>query len=146
MRLWSIHPRYLDTKGLLAVWREGLLALHVLEGRTRGYTHHPQLNRFKSEPSPQAAIHAYLRAIYEEACARGYRFNPAKLRCATQVPLIGVSRGQLDYEFSHLLEKLKQRDPARYKTLRDQQSVETHPLFYITEGGIADWEIIRTSV
>ncbi|WP_368086417.1 pyrimidine dimer DNA glycosylase/endonuclease V [Nitrosomonas sp. Nm34] len=26
MRLWSIHPKYLDAKGLLALWREGLQA------------------------------------------------------------------------------------------------------------------------
>jgi hypothetical protein len=32
MRLWSLHPRYLDAKGLQAVWREGLLAKKVLQG------------------------------------------------------------------------------------------------------------------
>jgi len=30
MRLWSLHPRYLDAKGLVALWREGLLAQKVL--------------------------------------------------------------------------------------------------------------------
>lgn len=30
MRLWSIHQSYLDRQGLLAVWREGLLAQGVL--------------------------------------------------------------------------------------------------------------------
>jgi len=30
MRLWSIHPKYLDRQGLLAVWRESLLAQSVL--------------------------------------------------------------------------------------------------------------------
>lgn len=43
MRLWSLHPQYLDAKGLVALWREGLLAQAVLAGQTRGYKRHPQL-------------------------------------------------------------------------------------------------------
>ena len=46
MRLWSVHPRYLDTAGLTACWREALLAQKVLTGATRGYRRHPQLERF----------------------------------------------------------------------------------------------------
>ncbi|HKX52383.1 MAG TPA: pyrimidine dimer DNA glycosylase/endonuclease V [Nitrosospira sp.] len=38
MRLWTLHPRYLDTKGLVAAWREALLAQKVLSGLTSGYT------------------------------------------------------------------------------------------------------------
>jgi hypothetical protein len=26
MRIWTVHPRYLDPKGLVAAWREALLA------------------------------------------------------------------------------------------------------------------------
>ena len=52
MRLWSIHPKYLDTKGLLAVWREALLAKKVLENKTKGYKNHPQLERFKQQNDP----------------------------------------------------------------------------------------------
>ena len=37
MRLWSLHPRCLDAKGLVALWREGLLAQEVLRGKTRDY-------------------------------------------------------------------------------------------------------------
>ena len=37
MRLWSIHPKYLGTKGLVALWREALLAQKVLQGNTKGY-------------------------------------------------------------------------------------------------------------
>lgn len=37
MRLWTLHPKYLDPKGLVALWRETLLAQRVLAGRTRGY-------------------------------------------------------------------------------------------------------------
>ena len=39
MRIWSIHPRYLDARGLVALWREALLAraVHAEAGR-RGYS------------------------------------------------------------------------------------------------------------
>jgi len=40
MRLWSLHPRRLDGKGLIASWREGLLARAALAARTRGYRNH----------------------------------------------------------------------------------------------------------
>ncbi|MFP3165813.1 MAG: pyrimidine dimer DNA glycosylase/endonuclease V, partial [Nitrososphaeria archaeon] len=34
MRLWSLHPSFLDKQGILGVWREGLLAQKVLIGKT----------------------------------------------------------------------------------------------------------------
>lgn len=37
MRIWSLHPSYLDAKGLVALWRETLLAQKVLLGATVGY-------------------------------------------------------------------------------------------------------------
>jgi hypothetical protein len=36
MRLWTLHPKYLDARGLVALWREALLAQKVLRGATRG--------------------------------------------------------------------------------------------------------------
>ncbi len=75
MRLWSIHPQYLDPQGLVALWREALLAQAVLRGETRGYRNHPQLERFKEHAAPLAAISHYLQAVYAEATRRGYRFN-----------------------------------------------------------------------
>lgn len=35
MRLWTLHPKYLDTKGLVALWREALLAQKVLQGKQK---------------------------------------------------------------------------------------------------------------
>ena len=75
MRLWTLHPRYLDPQGLVALWREGLLARAVLAGQTRGYRHHPQLRRFQAQAAPLAAIDAYLLAVHQEASARGYNFD-----------------------------------------------------------------------
>jgi hypothetical protein len=44
MRLWSIHPEYLDAKGLVALWREALLAQNVLQCNTKGYKKHPLIS------------------------------------------------------------------------------------------------------
>lgn len=141
MRLWSLHPRYLDTKGLLAVWREGLLAQKVLQNQTRGYKNHPQLKRFLSSPDSEGAIAVYLRAIYEEAVDRGYRFNEDKITQATFSGQIPCTRGQLLYEWNHLRQKLRKRDPRRYQEMEGIREPEPHPLFYIINGDIEDWEI-----
>ncbi len=143
MRIWSIHPKYLDTKGLTAVWRETLLAKHVLEGKTKGYQHHPQLKRFKDQTDPLKAIHFYLKIIYEEAVQRGYHYDPSKFDTVESVNQIPVTDGQIEYERVHLLNKLQKRDPEKYKNLIDVADFETHPLFYIVEGDIEPWEIIN---
>ncbi len=113
MRIWSIHPYYLDAKGLVALWRETLLAKHVLQGKTKGYRHHPQLIRFKQQDNPVMLIDGYLSAVYQESLKRGYRFNAEKFdaalakACDIKIP---VTTGQIAYERQHLLQKLKQRD------------------------------------
>ena len=119
MRLWSLHPRYLDTKGLVALWREALLAQAVLRGRTRGYKHHPQLERFRAHASPRLAINAYLAAVHEEATARGYSFARRKVGQVRRVARIDVTRGQLDYEWRHLRRKLE-ADPEHPALIRSE--------------------------
>ena len=141
MRLWTIHPRYLDTKGLLAVWREGLLAQQVLQNKTVGYRNHPQLKRFIASPDPVGAIATYLRGIFQEARQRGYQFNEGKIYRAEFRSQITRTRGQLLYEWNHLREKLKQRDPNLYQTTAGIHEPESHPLFYIVDGDVEDWEI-----
>jgi hypothetical protein len=98
MRLWTIHPRYLDARGLVALWREALLARAVLAGRTRGYRSHPQLLRFRSARRPLAAINAYLAVVAKEAELRGYRFDRRKIRGRRDHPKLLETRGQLRYE------------------------------------------------
>jgi hypothetical protein len=141
MRLWTIHPRYLDTKGLLAAWREGLLAQKVLQNQTKGYRNHPQLKRFKSSSSPEGAIALYLRAIYSEALNRGYKFSAEKIGPSAFTEKILCPRGQLLYEWNHLKEKLKLRDANRYREIKDIAEPEAHPIFSIIEGGVEDWEV-----
>ncbi|MGO3796450.1 MAG: pyrimidine dimer DNA glycosylase/endonuclease V [Pauljensenia sp.] len=164
MRLWSLDPRYLDGKGLVACWREALLAQAVLAGRTKGYTHHPQLERFRETPDPLAAIAAYLEGIAAEATRRGYHFDTTRIirgaagagggvggsgspgeDRAALAPLhhsMDVTTGQLALERRHLLAKLRQRSPADVSRLEEagEDGVEPHPLFRRVLGGVADWE------
>jgi hypothetical protein len=140
MRLWTLHPRYLDPRGLVALWREALLAQQVLLGRTRGYRAHPQLTRFRARPDPAAAIAAYLEGVLVEAAARGYRFDAAKIGASGAVQKIAETEGQLRYEWEHLRAKLAARDPARHALLLRVRSPEPHPLFTIVPGPVRDWE------
>ncbi len=141
MRLWSLHPKYLDTKGLLALWREGLLAQKVLAGKTKGYRNHPQLNRFKAHPYPRKVIGRYLLRVWEEAHRRRYAFDHTKAKNALKmVPLIPVTRGQLRYEWEHLGKKLRCRDPARFESMKANQKLLPHPSFRVVSGKVEDWE------
>ena len=140
MRLWSLHPRYLDQKGLVALWREALLAQAVLKGQTKGYRNHPQLQRFRAQPSPVNAIAAYLLAVHAEATGRGYRFDAGKVASSGPAPLIDVPQGQLDFEWRHLITKLEARVPAWRAALGTPDPLAPHPLFRTIPGGIADWE------
>ncbi|HEY4972061.1 MAG TPA: pyrimidine dimer DNA glycosylase/endonuclease V [Steroidobacteraceae bacterium] len=141
MRLWSLHPKYLDARGLVALWREALLAQAVLRGQTRGYKHHPQLRRFEQSSAPRAAIAGYLRAVQAEATRRGYRFNARKIGRGGRIAPLPVSRGQLRYEWQHLTGKLQIRAPAWLAQLPAAAIAQPHPLFRVVAGGIASWEI-----
>ena len=142
MRIWSLHPKYLDSKGLVALWRETLLAKNVLAGKTKGYKNHPQLNRFKSCPNPLVAINQYLMEIFNEANKRGYNFNRDKIDWDSSGVIIDVTEGQMEYEQQHLLNKLKERDVIRYRQLVNLKNWLAHPLFTKVPGEIEEWEII----
>ena len=140
MRLWSLHPQYLDSKGLVALWREGLLAQNALAGKTRGYRNHPQLKRFKNTSNPLGAIATYLRFVILESESRGYKFDQSKIINRRLKSNINVTSGQLEYEYQHLLKKLELRDPERFSLLRGIKKIETHPLFVKISGDIEPWE------
>ena len=140
MRLWTLHPKYLDSRGLVALWREALLAQAVLRGRTRGYTRHPQLERFRAGPSPAGAIASYLRVVHAESVRRGYRFEARKIGREGDARTIAVPRGQLRLEWRHLLRKLDVRDPGLRRELARVKRPEPHPSFRIVAGGVAAWE------
>lgn len=142
MRIWSLHPKYLDAKGLVALWRETLLAKHVLEGKTKGYKNHPQLERFKQTEKPIDRINQYLSAVYEEALARDYNFNKEKIDWDFEAAVMNVTRGQMRYETQHLSHKLKIRDTNRFELLNQLDKPEPHPLFRVIDGEIESWEVI----
>jgi len=142
MRLWSIHPRYLDRRGLVALWREALLARKVLTGQTRGYRHHPQLARFKATADPLGVIDRYLAGVLAEADRRGYRFDAGKIGPTLSTGQLPVTEGQLAYETAHLLAKLKIRDPGRWRELAAVGEILPHPMFSVMPGPVEAWEII----
>lgn len=152
MRIWSLHPKYLDQKGLTACWRETLLAKHVLENKTKGYKNHPQLDRFKSYSDPLFAINFYLSEIYKEAKNRNYNYSiekfdnkflekSFKLKSSEK---IGVTDGQISYELAHLYNKLKIRDQKKLKenkgVILKDKNITPHPLFKIKGGDVERWE------
>ncbi len=140
MRLWSIHPKYLDSKGLVALWREGLLALAVLQGKTKGYTHHAQLIRFRETDRPIDTMTVFLRYVFDESVKRGYHFDPKKIQHAKAAMSLNVTTGQLLYELEHLRKKLKSRNLFGYKQLRNVVVPDAHPLFSEVPGDIEEWE------
>jgi hypothetical protein len=141
MRLWTLHPKYLDPQGLVALWREALLAKAVLRGETKGYRHHPQLARFKSHASPRSAINAYLAAVFAEAERRGYSFDRSKVGPVRAHARIRVTSGQVEYEWRHLLAKLRARNPELHRRWRDVERRECHPLFRtVRDGAVESWE------
>jgi hypothetical protein len=142
VRLWTLHPSYLDAKGLVALWREALLAQAVLRGQTRGYTRHPQLIRFRATTTPVDSIACYLQCVHYEATLRGYRFDATRIAArGSEVALIEATSGQLDYEVFHLRRKLQARAPSWLNRLELGSSRKAHPLFRIVPGPVATWEV-----
>ncbi len=158
MRLWSLHPKYLDRMGLLAAWREGLLAQKVLEGGTKGYRNHPQLVRFRAADEPIIAVGAYLSCVAGEAAARGYDFDVGKIDAAnagtetdptmtdrsagseSKRRKIPVASGQAAYEWALLKRKLTLRDPEKLSTLCGIENPDLNDAFRLTAGAIEAWE------
>lgn len=140
MRLWSLHPQYLDPQGLVALWREALLARAVLSGNTRGYQNHPQLERFRCQVAPRSTINSYLQGIHAEATARGYSFDRSKIGLVRIQASVLVTAGQVQHEWHHLLQKLAVRNPALYDRWRSISAPECHPLFHLQPGPIESWE------
>ena len=142
MRLWTVHPRYLDPKGLVAAWREALLAQKVLKGETRGYRSHPQLARFQAQTDPVAVIATFLAGIAEEAQRRGYRFDATKISRRRFRAQLSETDGQLRYEWGHLKVKLRTRAPELHHRFRGITTPDPHPLFHIVPGEVNEWEKI----
>ncbi len=142
MRLWSLNLKYLDSQGLLACWRESLLAKKVLEGKTSGYKNHPQLIRFKKLDDPIQGINSYLEQIFIESQSRGYNFDKSKIGSKKFKGKIIVTKGQIEYEFEHLKNKLKTRNVKKFLELKKISKIEPNPIFKTISGKIEEWEKI----
>jgi len=140
MRLWSLHPRYLDCKGLVAAWREGLLAKKVLNGKTGGYKNHPQLRRFQESITPLRFINSYLFEIFKESEKRRYNFDRNKLDPNTIEDKMPVTRGQMEYEFGLLKEKVRKRDLGWHERITCIKRPEPNPVFNVIPGPVENWE------
>ncbi|MEG3637692.1 pyrimidine dimer DNA glycosylase/endonuclease V [Magnetococcus sp. PR-3] len=140
MRIWTIHPKYLDAKGLVALWRETLLAQKVLRGLTKGYTNHPQLQRFKELSDPVGAVADYLRIVQQEAVNRGYNFDAGRIVQESWGGMIQETEGQVLYEWQHFLRKTQTRTPDHYEAIKEVPMPELHPMFELIDGEIRDWE------
>ncbi|MDH5785928.1 MAG: pyrimidine dimer DNA glycosylase/endonuclease V [Chromatiales bacterium] len=142
MRIWTLHPKYLDGKGLVALWRETLLAQKVLLGETKGYRNHPQLERFRTAGNPVGAVASYLREVVAEAQRRGYNFDASKIVNRRYRGRITVTTGQVAYERAHLRCKLVQRAPQWLPLLQDEWELELHPVFKLVDGLVEPWEVV----
>lgn len=131
MRMWSFHPKYLDTKGFVAEWRESLLARKVLEGKTKGWTKHPQLNRFRQAKDPISFINNYLKVVYQDSKRRNFNFDESKLVDATTVETVKIEKSDYDEEWKVYLNKIKIRAPTLYKKYKNIKKPMLHPCFKI---------------
>ena len=141
MRIWSIHPKYLDSSGLVACWRETLLAKNVLLGLTKGYKSHPQLLRFKNLESPIDYINNYLNELYIESKKRNYNFSFEKIGVLkNNLKKLPINSGQIFYEFEHLLNKLKIRDLKKYNEIKNIKNIDCNNIFKTIPGDVEFWE------
>lgn len=143
MRIWTVHPRHLDSQGLVALWRETLLAQAVIMGRTRGYRNHPQLLRFQAHPDPAGCLSRYLWVVADEGVRRGYRFDRQKIVAPASPIRIDETEGQLLYEWALLLSKLHDRSPELYRESLGLSGPDPHPLFRLGPGPVQNWEKVR---
>lgn len=140
MRLWSVHPAQLDRAALVAGWREGLLAQKVLRGLTKGYTQHPQLERFRALDDPVLGMATWLHGLADSADARGYRFDRTRVvRDADPHLRLPLTDGQLAFEWGHLRAKCLQRSPEWWAKV-GTDGPRPHPLFSVEPGPVAPWE------
>lgn len=110
----------------------------MLKGQTSGYGHHPQLLRFRETSHPVGFIAEYLRFVRTEAACRGYRFAGGKISRARAPGNLAVTRGQLQFEWRHLVKKVNVRDPKWAARLSSVKRPRPHPLFRVVPGQAAE--------
>jgi len=122
------------------------LAKKVLEGQTKGYKNHSQLERFKNTHDPISYINYYLSGVFDQASMRKYKYDESKIDSFEVTEGISVNHKQVIYEFNFLQDKLFSRDIKQWKineSYRESGYIILHPLFYIKLGEIESWEKVK---
>lgn len=142
MRIWSIHPSYLDSAGINGCWRESLLAQKILNGHNFSYKNHSQMKRFYSDRESLLAIGTYLYYIYLESVKRNYNYDFNKILYFNNNYKMQVTENQLLYEFNLLQWKLKKRNYKKYLENKNIKEIFPNNIFDVKEGQIESWEKI----
>lgn len=122
----------MDKHGLIALWREGLLAQKALNGGAKGYQNNPQLVRFKRQDNPLKAIGTYLSFVAAEGARQGYKLNHEKILYPNfDEAVIEADLGQVAFEKEHLKDKLKRRDVIKFEELSSSKTIDANPIFNI---------------
>jgi hypothetical protein len=156
VRLWSIHPEYLDRMGLLGLWREALLAQQVLHGETENYKNHSHMQRFYALPKEDAMQYMsdYLFFVWQEGKLRGYKLNVNHIKdprnggslSGSPRKLFTVSSGQLALEYQILCMRTRNRDHKHFLGLEDKYPShrmwvpKPNPVFTLIHGRKEEWE------
>jgi hypothetical protein len=145
MRLWSIHPKYLDASRLNAQWREALLCKACLEDKTVGYLNHPQYLRVKNHPHPHDFINKFLYSIWEEGFNRGYKYDDTKFAICLDFEPMEVTEDQIEYEFEHLQKKLGEFDEQYVSNEQDfnEEGILLNDCFLLIPGPIMNFEKVK---
>lgn len=150
MRLWSLHPSYLDKQALQVCWADALQALEYYKQERaymKGITNdlspyfYPCLDRFRMTGSPIAHITNYLHGLCDESERRNTPFGRAKLPEFTPGLRLKVTDGQIAREEKLLLLQLNRRKQTQlWMDLFVAEYVQPHPLFEIVSGPVEPWE------
>lgn len=152
MRLWSIHPKYLDPSGFGGLWNESNIASKCLYGQTdtwkrkNAWINHSQLDRFKFHFNPKSAISFYRLIVFADSLRRSYNYNIRLIQPLENIPdRIPVTEGQVLYEFTELYRRIEKRCPAYIPVIQEYieksgGEIDVHPLFYVVNGVIEPWE------
>lgn len=82
-------------------------------------------------------------SVHSDAESRGYRFDRSKLgRIVTEEGMIATD-GQLLYEWSWLMSRLRRRNEPIYRRQLIVRKASAHPPFHVVTGPIARWEHVQ---
>lgn len=145
MRVWTIHPKYLNRKELSACWHDGLRALKVLSEPEKYQRFYEGLSVFRVQSEPVYALAKYLQAIGKEGVKRGLQMD---LSLLPEVPKdfrlkIPVSEERIASERKLLTKRLAGLGRWHLRKFQSMLPGRTNPLFFVqNDNHPSPWEII----